>query len=401
MGQRSSKSGLKAYKSDIIHSQISFDYVAQVKLAGLIQKEAKDDIKKKDLQEAYEKYRASMYIMQDVLNQCPSNYRDMANKSVEFTTSMMKELQAAINKEEASKVKPNNDLFNIVGNDEVVQKIIKMLKRGQTARRLGHKSDDPSIFLYGASGCGKTHLAKIIAKQIGKEMTIIRCQDMFSKYIGESEKKLGLLFQEAAEKGTCIFFDEIHSMFGNDSQETSEACERVTADFLKLMDSKPEGMVVLAATNEPWRVKATVVRRFSKKYYLELPDHTVRCALLKKLIGETYMLNVLTEEDIKSYATKMDNYSVNDIINVVKEAKGLGYDRIEAAEYFMPVKLQGGKLVFLPCESNDAGAIRAKDTHVPGKVTAAICRPYLDQALKDETRTLITEEHILKLDTFR
>ena len=190
-------------------------------------------------------------------------------------------------------------------------------------------------------------------------------------------------------------------MFGNDSQETSEACDRVSADFLKLMDSKPEGMVVFAATNEPWRVKATVVRRFTKKYYLELPNHEVRCALLKKLIGETYMLNVLSEEDIKNYASKMDDYSVNDIINVIKEAKGLGYDRIESARYFTPIKLKGGKRVFIPCESGDAGAIKAKATHVPGKVTAAICCPYMDKALKDETKTIITEEHLQKLKDFK
>lgn len=401
MGQYSSKSGLKTCKSNFIQSHNIFDYAAQVKHAAMIQKEAKKDIKNKDFREAYEKHRACMYIMQDVLNQCPSNYRDTASESLKFITTVIKELKVAINKEEASKKKTNNNLSNIVGNDEVVQKIIKMLKRGQTARILGHKSDDPSIFLYGASGCGKTHLATTIAKQIGKEITIIRCQDMYSKYIGESERQLGTLFQEAAEKGTCLFFDEIHSMFGNDSQETSEACERVSADFLKLMDSKPEGMVVMAATNEPWKMKATVARRFSKKYYLELPNHEVRCALLKKLVEETYMLNALSKEDIESYATKMDNYSVNDIINVVKEAKGLGYDRIESAEYFTPVTLQGGKIVFLPCESNYAGAIRAKNTHVPGKVTAAIGRPYMDKALKDEIKTLITEEHLQKLKNFK
>ena len=399
MGQCISKS--ETTKGNAIKSEQVFDYAAQVKHAGIIQKDALQDIKNKDLREAREKFRACMYIMNDVMNQCPTNYRDTASESLKFITSMMKKLKEAILQEEASKSKTISDLSNIVGNDEVVQKIIKLLKRGQTARRLGHKSDDSSIFLYGASGCGKTHLAKAISKQMGKEMTIVRCQDMYSKYYGESEKQLGLIFKEAAGKGTCLFFDEIHSMFGNDSQETSEGCDRVSADFLKLMDSKPEGMVVFAATNEPWRVKATVVRRFSKKYYLELPKHEARCALLKKLIQETYMLNVLSEEDIKSYATKMDNYSVNDIINVIKEAKGLGYDRIESAEYFTPILLQGGKKVFLPCEANDAGAIKAKATHVPGKVTAAICRPYMDKALKDETKTIITEQHLQKLKNFK
>ena len=113
------------------------------------------------------------------------------------------------------------------------------------------------------------------------------------------------------------------------------------------------------------------------------------------------MLNVLSEKAIKRYATQMDNYSVNDIINVIKEAKGLGHDRIESAEYFTPVRLQGGKKVFLPCESNDAGAIRAKYTHVPGKVTAAICCPYMDKALKHETKTTITEDHLDKLKNFK
>ena len=389
-------------KGNAIKSEQVFDYAAQVKHAGIIQQDALQDIKNKDLREAHEKYRACGYIMHDVLKQCPSHYRDTARESLQYILGMKKKLRLTI-QEEATKIRTNdvNPLSNIVGNDEVVQKIMKLLKRGQTARSLGHKSDDASIFLYGASGCGKTHLAKAISRQMGKELTIVRCQDMYSKYYGESEKQLGLLFQEAIDKGTCLFFDEIHSMFGNDSRETSEACDRLSADFLKLMDSKPEGMVVFAATNEPWRVKATVVRRFSKKYYLELPNHETRCALLKKLIGETSMLNVLSEEDIKNYAAKMDEYSVNDIINVIKEAKGLGYDRIESAEYFTPIKLKGGKKVFIPCESNDAKAIKAKSTHVPGKVTAAICRPYMDKALKDESKTTITDDHLEKLKKFK
>ena len=114
-----------------------------------------------------------------------------------------------------------------------------------------------------------------------------------------SKKKLGQLFTEASKQNACLFFDKIHELFGNDSKQSSGAGEKtcVPTDFLKLMDSKPKGLIIVAATNEPWRVKATVVRRFNMKYELKMPDTNARGDLLKHFIGQYGLLNLLKEDD--------------------------------------------------------------------------------------------------------
>ena len=245
-------------------------------------------------------------------------------------------------------------------------------------------------------------MAKTIASQMGLDIVIVKGQDIYSKYIGESEKKLGQLFKEAAKKNAILFFDEIHELFGNDSKESSGAGEKtcVPTDFLKLMDNKPKGLIIMAATNEPWKVKATVVRRFNMKYELKMPDTNARGALLKHFIREYGLLNFLKEDDIREYSEKLQDYSPNDIKNIIGEVHGISMDNIVEATYFLPWNLVDKNKAFIPCDSSDKGAIKTTYKQCPGMVRSLICRPYMNKALRECKKTEISEEHLEELRKF-
>ena len=402
MGKCGSKSRLQHHGVKISDSAKDYNYNSQLKSATKIGKEAEELVNKGDLDDAFFRYRAACFIMLEVSENCPESYKAKALKYAAFCRDMMVKINVAKGNSDKteSQGKSGSSLSQLVGQDEVAQKILKMLKRSKTAQSHGYRSQDPSIFLYGPSGSGKTHMAEGIARELGLEIRNVKCADIFSKFLGQSEKKLKTLFEEAANTNTCLFFDELHALTGNDSQSSSEAGERVCTDFLKHMDNKPPGLVVLAATNEPWSVKATVLRRFSKKYSIPLPDERMRATLINHFVSETQLVNYLTKEDIKDYAQKMDKYTPNDIRLVIEEAEGLAWDAVESAHYFHPIKLKGGKEVYLPCYSKEKGAIKAKDKQCPGRVSSAICNKFMNQALKDVKKTEISEEHLQKLKKF-
>ena len=398
MGQCTSKS--KEQIPDPQEVSEPYNYLKSIDEANKIQGEAEALIDEENFEDAYHKYRACYWIMREVLDKCPETYKEEAIKGVKYAKSMVEDVHMHLQSKKQQETK-KGALDEVVGQDEVRDKIVKILKRTQIAMKHNLPSDDPSIFLYGPAGCGKSHMAKKIANQLGLDSIIVKGQDIFGKYVGESEHKLGKLFEVDKSK-KCIFMDEIHALFGNDSQESSEHGAKTTTEFLKLMDDRPTGLIVMAATNEPWRVKKSVLRRFDQKYELQLPKFEARCALLKHFIDQYRLLNFLRDEGIKEFAEKMQNYSANDIRNVVKEVNGLMLDKILESNYFMAISVNAGKgQVFVPYESNKKGTIKTTSLQCPGRVCTYINRHYMEKALKEYQKPKISEEHLENLRKFK
>ena len=129
--------------------------------------EAEDYIVKGDLEEAFHRYRACAFIMLKVHQNCPENYKVEAENTVKGATQRMRDINEKRQGMKTATQKYRDDtediLTYLIGHEEVRHQIIKLLQRVQLSMH-GLRSHDTTIFLYGASGCGKTHLAKSIAK---------------------------------------------------------------------------------------------------------------------------------------------------------------------------------------------------------------------------------------------
>ena len=107
------------------------------------------------------------------------------------------------------------------------------------------------VLFTGPPGTGKTMLARIIASAADAVFYEISGPEIFSKWYGESEKILRLIFGQAAKQPrSIIFFDEIDSVAGQRSGDAHEASKRVVAQLLTLMDGfdVKDNVVVIAAT---------------------------------------------------------------------------------------------------------------------------------------------------------
>lgn len=107
-------------------------------------------------------------------------------------------------------------------------------------KRIGTRPPS-GVLLYGPPGCSKTLIARAVASKAGLNFLAVKGPELFSKWVGESEKAVKLLFAKArANAPSIIFFDEIDGLAairGKESDEVSVS-DRVITQLLIELDGQ-------------------------------------------------------------------------------------------------------------------------------------------------------------------
>jgi len=175
--------------------------------------------------------------------------------------------------------------------------IVDLLKDPKTTKRYGF--DVPKgILLSGPPGTGKTTIAKVIANDAQLNFFVLSMDEIVSKWVGDSEKNLTVLFQAAKRYApSVIFIDEVDAIGRGRSGDGQAWAENLLNHLLTLVDGvvKTEGLYIIAATNRADLVDDALKRagRLNKVIEIPLPDFDSRAQLF-----ELYLAKLTLEENV-------------------------------------------------------------------------------------------------------
>jgi len=199
------------------------------------------------------------------------------------------------------------------------------IKHPEVFTRMGI-SAPRGLLMYGPPGCSKTMIAKALANESGLNFLSIKGPELFSKWVGESEKAVREVFRKARQvKPSIVFFDEIDAIGGarggGGGGGGGKVGDRVLAQLLTEMDGVEglTGVTVVAATNRPDMMDQALLRpgRLDRVVYVPLPDMDTRRKVLEV---HTKSIPLGEKVDLETVAARTEGYSGAEVAAVCNEA---------------------------------------------------------------------------------
>ena len=256
-------------------------------------------------------------IPHEVLDQMVVTTEDIMGAFREVTPTAMREVYIET---------PNVRWEEVGGLEMVKQSLMEAvewpLKTPERFTRLGIQPPK-GILLHGPPGCGKTLLARAVATESEANFIAIRGPEIFSKWVGESEKAIRETFRKARMAApSIVFFDEFDALVparggGGDNRVTERVISQLLTEIDGLMSL--QNIVVIAATNRPDMIDPAVLRpgRFDRRVYVPPPDNDAR---LKILQIKTKDMPLEKGIKLEHLTKKMQGYSGADIDSICREA---------------------------------------------------------------------------------
>jgi len=227
--------------------------------------------------------------------------------------------------------KPNVHWTDIGGLEEVKRELKEAiewpLKYGKTMERAGLEGTK-GILLAGPPGTGKTLLAKAVATESEANFISIKGPELFSKWVGETEKGIREVFRKARQAApTVLFFDEVDSLAPvRGSDMGSHVTEQAVSQLLTELDGLEElrDVIILAATNRAELIDPALLRpgRFDSIITVPMPDFEARTQ-----ITAIHLRGKPTSVDPSFIAEKTEGFSGADVAGLIEKATKRGTRR--------------------------------------------------------------------------
>jgi len=174
-----------------------------------------------------------------------------------------------------------------------------------------------AVLFYGPPGTGKTTMGKIIAGKLNMPFINIPVETIFTKWYGESPRRLADIFRLAGTYERCVLFiDEIDAL-AIDRGNMHEESRKVLSTLLTRLDglkTRP-GILTIGATNRYEDMDPAVKRRFDDEIFFRLPNESDRKSIIRLYAKH------LKDDEIAELAARTENYSGSDIEKMAKDVE--------------------------------------------------------------------------------
>ena len=232
------------------------------------------------------------------------------------------------------------------------------------------------ILLAGPTGTGKTAMARALCGEKQVPLIAIDGPQLYSKWLGESERALREVFKKARRAAPCIlFFDTIDALaprFGSE-QFGSDVHQRILSQLLREIDNlrDAKGVILLAATNRLERIEPALLRsgRFDYKIPFAKPDAADRAAILRLCCQR---VPLAPDVDCADFAERMEGLTGADIESICKKATLLAIAEFQAGRRAAPFVVL--RADFLAVLDSDRGSVNdAKSANKLNKGAGDLC----------------------------
>ncbi|VDO39130.1 unnamed protein product [Onchocerca flexuosa] len=187
----------------------------------------------------------------------------------------------------------------------------------------GIRAPPKGVLLFGPPGTGKTMIGRCVASQCKATFFNISASSITSKWVGEGEKLVRVLFAIARVlQPSVVFIDEIDSLLTSRNENEHESSRRIKTEFLIHLDgvatASDERILILGATNRPQELDSAVKRRFAKRLYIGLPCDDARVQMIQSLLSD--QKHDLSDDDVRYIAKLTNGYSGADMKQLCSEA---------------------------------------------------------------------------------
>jgi transitional endoplasmic reticulum ATPase len=232
------------------------------------------------------------------------------------------------------------------------------------------------ILLAGPSGTGKTAMARALSGEKQIPLIAIDGPQLYSKWLGESERALREVFKKARRAAPCIlFFDTIDAVapkFGAD-QFGSDIYQRILSQLLREIDNLRDvkGVILLAASNRPERIDPALLRSGRFDYILQFakPSAADRATIMRLCCRR---VPLAPDVDFEDLAARSEGLTGADLESLCKKATLLAIVELQDGTRPPPfVVLRSDFLAVL--ESDRGGPSEWKNANEPGRNAVDSC----------------------------